>query len=363
MVGRMRAGDQPPWSSGGGGGGDDRWSHFDDTTSHLHFQFGERESDRPTVQLRAHRHERHEDLPWWRRRTTLIVASAFLAVLVIGTVAFVALRPDSDAQAMDPGPTGTASASASATGSATPSPTPTPTPTPEETTTQPAAEIPDEVPTAPPTVAPPPAEQPPPPAPEPTDPGCTPTFDGENAPFADVRAALQTAAGQHYWQGVVKPEGYTGDGTDVEVPFDFVKAVAYQESGWQSAIQACDGGMGTMQVMAGTLDHLNQRFGMDYSVPLGLQENAQAGANYLQWLLMYFGLYYYGGHFDPFLEANVGPGGEKLMLIDAVIAAYNVGPDALEGHDDNQYYLSVPNWDYVNAVWHFAMEDCPCDAL
>jgi len=175
-----------------------------------------------------------------------------------------------------------------------------------------------------------------------------------------VRAALEAAAGQRYWQGVVKPEGYTGDGSEVVVPLNFVKAVAYQESGWQSAIKACDGGMGTMQLMTGTLDHINQRFGMDYSVPLELQENAEAGVNYLQWLLMYFGLYYYGQNFDPYLEAPVGAGGQSLMLIDVVVAAYNVGPAALE-NDDNS--LTIPNWGYVNAVWAFAEENCPCDAL
>jgi soluble lytic murein transglycosylase-like protein len=97
------------------------------------------------------------------------------------------------------------------------------------------------VPTAPPTVAPPPAEKPPPPEPPPApEPDC-PTYDGENAPFDEVRAALEAAASKHYWQGVAKPEEYTGDGTDIEIPVNFVKAIAYQESGWQSAIQACDG--------------------------------------------------------------------------------------------------------------------------
>jgi soluble lytic murein transglycosylase-like protein len=121
--------------------------------------------------------------------------------------------------------------------------------------------------------------------------------------------------------------------------------------------------MGTMQLMPATIDHLNQRFGASYSIPLDLRENAEAGVNYLQWLLMYFGLYYYGHNFDPFLEANVGPNGEKLMLIDVVVAAYNVGPGALEREADGVFYLQIPNWNYVNAVWRFAMQDCPCDSL
>jgi soluble lytic murein transglycosylase-like protein len=121
--------------------------------------------------------------------------------------------------------------------------------------------------------------------------------------------------------------------------------------------------MGTMQLMPGTIEHLNLRFGMGYSIPLDLRENTEAGVNYLQWLLMYFGLYYFGHNFDPFVEANVGPNGQPLMLIDVVVAAYNVGPAALERQADGTYYLQIPNWNYVNAVWRFAMEDCPCDDL
>jgi hypothetical protein len=317
--------------------------------------------DEPTAELDWIASHRGQHNQWWRSRTAVSVAATVLAVLLIGTVTFVALRPDPSAQAGGPGPGVTTSATASATASARPSPSPSATPTPS--TPPPATQTSHPVPTAPPTEAPPPAEQPPPPAPAPPpEPGC-PFLEGENAPFADVRAALQAAAGTRFWQGVVKPEGYTGDGSEIEVPFNFVKAVAYQESGWQSAIKACDGGMGTMQLMPGTLDHLNQRFGMDYSIPLDLQENTEAGVNYLQWLLMYFGLYYYGHNFDPFLEAPIGPGGENLMLIDAVVAAYNVGPAALERKNGDTYYLSIPNWNYVNAVWRFAMQDCPCDAL
>lgn len=118
-----------------------------------------------------------------------------------------------------------------------------------------------------------------------------------------------------------------------------------------------------MQLMPGTIDQLNARFGMEYSIPLDLQENTEAGVNYLQWLLMYFGLYYYNGNFDPYLIAPVGPDGEELMLIDAVVSAYNVGPGALERSDGDAFYLSVPNWNYVNAVWRFAEQDCPCDDL
>lgn len=322
--------------------------------------------DQPTVQIRAVGSHRDEQSPWWRRTSVLAVGASFLAVLVIAVVAVTMVRPDPAPVTIGPGPSGSASTTPTptSTASATPSPSPSPSasPTPAPTTPAPAVPTSNPVPTAPPTEPPPPAEQPPAPPP-PAPPGCSPTYEGENAPFAEVRAALEAAAGKRYWAGVRKPEGYTGDGSDVVVPFNFVKAVAYQESGWQSAIKACDGGLGVMQLMPGTIEQLNLRFGMNYTIPLDLQENTEAGVNYLQWLLMYFGLYYFNGNFNPYLEAPVGPGGETLMLIDVVVAAYNVGPAALEHHDGESFYLVVPNWNYVNAVWRFAEQDCPCDSL
>jgi len=66
--------------------------------------------------------------------------------------------------------------------------------------------------------------------------------------MADVKAALTKAAGTPYWSTVRnKPEGYSGDGSEITVPVNLMKAVAWQESGWQSTIIACDGGIGTMQ--------------------------------------------------------------------------------------------------------------------
>ncbi len=304
---------------------------------------------------------RGDNGPRSRRRTVVTVAVAFAAVLLIATIGFVVLRAEPDPLTVGPGPNPTDSSMASSlTDSASASPSPSPSPSAEPTTAPPAAPAENPVPTAPPTVAPPAAEQPPPLEPDP-EPGCTePWYEGENLPYAQVRDALAAAAGKQYWQGVVLPETYEGPLVPITVPTEFINAIAFQESGWQSAIMACDGGLGTMQLMPGTIDHVNQRFGMEYSTPLDLQENTEAGANYLQWLLMYFGLFYYGQNFDPFLEAPVGAGGQTLMLIDVVVAAYNVGPDAIENADNS---LSIPNWDYVNSVWRFAMESCPCDAL
>ena len=318
--------------------------------------------DEPTQQLEPVRPERE---PWWRNKTLLAIGIPFLAAVLVVTVVFIAFKPSGSPTNADPGgtvPFGTSTSTASPTPSPTASSSPTPSPTPSATNSTPATvKTSHPVPTAPPTHAPPPAELPPAPAPpvEETTPGCQPTKDGTDASSSDVRAALAAAGAKHYWKGVVKPEGYTGDGTDIAVPTKLMNAVAYQESGWQSAIVACDGGVGTMQIMPGTIEQLNQRFGTDYSTPLSLQENVEVGANYLEWLIMYFGLYYFGGNYDVFVKAPIGSDGSELELRDAVIAAYNVGPGALENSDNT---LSVPNWNYVNAVEHF-MDSCPCDSL
>ncbi len=49
---------------------------------------------------------------------------------------------------------------------------------------------------------------------------------------------------------------------------------------------------------------------------------------------MYFGLYYFGQNFDLSVAAPVGAGGAQLSLLEVVVAAYNVGPAALENEDN-----------------------------
>lgn len=289
---------------------------------------------------------------WWRSRSALAVGLSVLALLMLGTAGFALLRDD------DPAPTtiGPAPTSSGVTSSATPSaeqsPTPSPTASPKPTT----ARTSNPVPTAPPTTHPPAAEVPPAPVviatPNPT---CTPTYQGTNAPKAQVRDALVAAGAKQYWQGVQLPIGYVGALVPITVPANLMKAVAWQESGWQSAIMACDGGIGTMQVMAGTVTQINNRFGENYN-PNTLVGNTELGANYLEWLIMYFGLYYYGQNFDLSISAPIGKGGEELALLDVVVAAYNTGPAALENKDNT---LSVLNWPYVNNV-EALMTSCEC---
>jgi soluble lytic murein transglycosylase-like protein len=212
----------------------------------------------------------------------------------------------------------------------------------------------------------PPAEIPPDPEPPaPPNPGCSPTYDGTNAPFAEVRQALAAAGAKEYWRGVVLPVNYVGPLVPITVPVNVMNAIAWQESGWQSAIVNCvDGGTGTMQIMPATVSHLNQRFGMDYTFPLSLQENTEVGANYLQWLMMYFGTKYFGQAFDMYAKGPIDRG-VQLELRDVVIAAYNVGPGGVENlgdpTDPADDTIAIYNWPYVNAVEAF-MDSCPCDS-
>ena len=213
------------------------------------------------------------------------------------------------------------------------------------------------VPTAPPKTPPPAEEQPPDPEPTATpDPGCTPTYEGTNASMPQVRDALVAAGAKQYWEGVQLPSNLVGPRPVITVPANLMKAIAWQESGWQSAIMACDGGIGTMQVMAPTVDHVNLRFGMDYSLPLSLQENTEVGANYLEWLIMYYGAGYFNSNFDLTLEAPLGVNGEVFSLLDLVLAAYNAGRGALEVKGRT---LRIPNWTYVNNV-EALMTSCVC---
>lgn len=206
---------------------------------------------------------------------------------------------------------------------------------------------------------PPPPNPPqvPPPSPGASGPTC-PTYAGPKASLADVKAALTTAAGRAYWAGTSPPAGYTGTGAEITVPPTLMKAVAWQESGWQSTIIACDGGIGTMQIMPATATWMNQRFGTSYEVNT-LAGNTAIGAEYLEWLIMYFGLYYFGS-FDLGATAPVGADRAGMRLRDVVISGYNVGPGGVERTDaDGGYYLTIPNERYVDNVVAL-MSSCVC---
>lgn len=291
--------------------------------------------------------------------------------------------PNTTAVATTASPTDTPSASPAATTSptaspsATGSPSPTasksakPTPTPTPSSAKPGAARPSggtggansagtaEKAPAPavaapaPTAKPGPVAPPPPPAPAtphvpPLQSGCQPSKPQPDEPKEAVAAALAAAA--------EKPRtlSLSNGGTDKlpPLPVNLVKAIAWQESGWQSGILACDGGIGTMQVMPNTISWMNNKFGTA-SDPKTLPGNVQLGTQLLDWLVAYFGDSSFGGKYDLSPDPATG----KTPLLDLVIAAYNAGAgnvhyntvtDPATGETEGS--LVIPNPSYVANV-------------
>jgi soluble lytic murein transglycosylase-like protein len=136
------------------------------------------------------------------------------------------------------------------------------------------------------------------------------------------------------------------------------------ESTWRSNVIACDGGIGTMQIMPGTADFVHMRFKSSFDVQT-LDGNTAIGAAYLQWLTVYFGIFYFGASFDLDATAPVGADGATVVLRDAVIAGYNVGHRGVENEHDtpddpSDDTLEIPNQWYVDRVNGY-IADCPCD--
>ncbi|GAA2717202.1 lytic transglycosylase domain-containing protein [Micromonospora olivasterospora] len=197
--------------------------------------------------------------------------------------------------------------------------------------------------TAPRRIPKPPTETKVPPPPKKPAPGCTPTRRGDKATRAQVKAALTDAAGRVYWPT---------SAPDIRIPLELLKATAWQESGWQSDIVACDGGIGLMQVMPDTATWMNQRFGQSYDVD-DYRDNAYLGATYLAWLTKYIGDMYFDS--DYTLNPDLCDGLTSCLL-NVVIAAYNVGHQAVAREGEP---LTVPNPRYVENV-RALMTGCEC---
>jgi hypothetical protein len=191
---------------------------------------------------------------------------------------------------------------------------------------------------------------PPPPAPKPapvTDRPC-PYHEGTDAARSTVKSALVTAAGTRVWSG----QDVSDAGRAITVPINLMKAVAWQESGWQSTIVACDGGVGTMQIMPATEDWMNDRFGTSYDSHT-LSGNTKIGAALLEWLIYYFGHFYFDDDFS--LDAADCPDETSPCLLNAVIASYNFGYGAVDVGD----HIEIPNPQYVRNVRALVTE-CEC---
>ncbi|WP_433048559.1 transglycosylase SLT domain-containing protein [Dactylosporangium sp. CS-033363] len=156
---------------------------------------------------------------------------------------------------------------------------------------------------------------------------CEPVRGTNQLPKATVKGYLDKAATTHFWGTKTDP-----DYEQIVVPQRLLYAVAEQESGWQTDIKACDGGLGVMQVMPDTQTFVNNRFGTswDRSKP---DQNVMLGANYLAWLIAYYGPKL--GTYDM----------TDTKLLNAVISAYNWGTGGVD------YAGGVyPNPQYVQNV-------------
>ncbi|MEU9743015.1 transglycosylase SLT domain-containing protein [Micromonospora chersina] len=214
-----------------------------------------------------------------------------------------------------------------------PSASPKPKPKPTRTTTAPLA-----------TPKPPTETQVPPPPPKPAASGCQPSYRGTQATRSQVKSALSDAAARTYWPT---------SAPDIRIPLTLMKATAWQESGWQSNIVACDGGIGLMQVMPATADWMNQRFGQSYDID-DYQDNAYLGGTYLAWLTKYIGDMYFES--DYRLDAALCTSELNSCLLNAVIAAYNYGHGAVAREGEP---LTIPNPQYVRNV-RALMTECVC---
>ncbi|MFG1606332.1 lytic transglycosylase domain-containing protein [Actinoplanes sp. NPDC049265] len=171
------------------------------------------------------------------------------------------------------------------------------------------------------------------------------TREGKLVSKKQAKAALTTAAGRTYWKK---------SAPRLKVSTDLVKAISWQESGWQSNIVNCDGGRGLMQVMPDTVDQINFRFGEHYDAT-DYRQNAQAGANYLAWLTKAFGDQYFKGSYD--LSPAKCRSHGSMCLLNMVISGYHVGPGGVDAaHESGE----LPNPAYVDSV-RSLMKSCYCD--
>ena len=175
-------------------------------------------------------------------------------------------------------------------------------------------------------------------------PACA-TYEGKAVSKAKAKSALNAAAAKHYWPT---------SAPTLTVPSDLVRAIAWNESGWQSNIVNCDGGYGLMQVMPDTVDMMNNRFGEDYDSH-DYQQNAEVGANYLAWLTRYIGNNYFGGNYS--LSTSKCKSTSSWCLLNTVIAAYHAGVGTIE---QNATSKKLPSGDYVYVV-RSLMSSCYCD--
>jgi soluble lytic murein transglycosylase-like protein len=272
-----------------------------------------------------------------RGRVAVLSAAGVVAVVVASALVVVGVRHSVQTVA-DPGVWVAVTAQAAPSPSATPSdppspserPSPSPSPSPKKAKTPTKKATVKPVPSHP-KVAGPPRAAPSPPA------GCAKTYVGTAASRADVGAALDAASQDSYQPSITSvPE------RSITVSASLIKAVAWQESGWQSNVQSCYQAFGAMQVTADTAKFMNDNYGTDDD-RMTLSGNVTLGADYLAWLIYYFGHFCFADSYDITKRDPNAPD-----LLDAVLAGYNVGfanVDTAKG-----VVISTEARQYTNAV-------------
>ena len=132
------------------------------------------------------------------------------------------------------------------------------------------------------------------------------------------------------------------------IPPTLAEAIAWQESGWQINLIACDGGIGLIQLQPDTVAWLNSYYGINDD-PYTLTGNADLGARYLHY---YYAFYIgYLQQNDPAVCGKAGcnwdtpwPGAtDGANVRDIVISVYNEGAGTMSTY-------GIINWWYVNDV-------------
>lgn len=167
-------------------------------------------------------------------------------------------------------------------------------------------------------------------------------YIGKNLPKSTVRKYLTVAAAQDEYAAMdpaALPPELGGVRPHALIPLTLLKALAAQESGWQSACRANDRlGFGTMQIQPEVPAGINAYFGESWD-RMDPRDNIRIATALLQQLTVHFGILYFHKSFD--LVHNTA-------LLDVVIAAYNVGRGNVES--DGKIRIGPVGTAYYQAV-------------
>ncbi len=206
--------------------------------------------------------------------------------------------------------------------------------------------------------APPPAHNPSPGQikPTPVVPTATPCLDATTC-VHPTPGPCQPGGAPYYITPTVTPTTATiaqtitdaANRNGISVPLQ--EAIAWQESGWQENVIACDGGIGLMQLMPATVTWLNNYYGVNDN-PYDLNGNAGLGAGYIAYYYKYYTNYIQ--QTSPSTCGSSGcnwdtlwPGDKNGVTVrDIVISVYNEGAGTMA-----QY--GIINWNYVSSVLTF----------